>query len=93
MNMNWTGALVVAVSSLAIFGCGNEPVETTIAPALVGERGEKCEARNDCKSGLACIAGATGGICSKNDFDIVVAAKASAHATTTSTPNASMMTD
>jgi hypothetical protein len=42
-----------------------------LAPKEAGQRGEACQARNDCKSGLACIQG----VCSKNDFDISAEAK------------------
>lgn len=51
---------------LAFGGCGGGNETQTVAPASSGKRGERCESRNDCGSGLACI----GGICSKNDFPI-----------------------
>lgn len=52
---------------LALGACGPQQIE----PASQGGRGESCLARNDCKSGLACV----NQRCSKNDFDIKTTAK------------------
>jgi hypothetical protein len=42
-----------------------------VEPAAQGQRGEACQARNDCQAGLACILG----VCSKNDFQLTSSAK------------------
>ncbi|HVZ31642.1 MAG TPA: hypothetical protein VG963_04405, partial [Polyangiaceae bacterium] len=42
-----------------------------IEPATQGQRGEACQARNDCESGLACILG----VCSQDDFQLTSSAK------------------
>lgn len=60
------GTFVILSTS---FGCGGETQK--IQPSSLGQRGESCQARNDCASGLACISGT----CSRNDFDVSVTAK------------------
>lgn len=61
----------VALSSLCGFiGCSKDEAQK-VQPETRGERGENCQARNDCASGLACL----NGICAKNEFDIAVEAK------------------
>lgn len=50
----------------AVVGCSSGDTKQTVEPASHGQRGESCQARNDCQSGLACISG----VCSKNDFNI-----------------------
>jgi hypothetical protein len=54
---------------LAGASCSKDPEK--IEPEARGQRGESCQARNDCAKGLACISG----VCSKNDFDIAVKAR------------------
>jgi hypothetical protein len=54
--------------SVLLFQCKNEAQQ--IEPAAQGQRGEACQARNDCQSGLACILG----LCSKNDFELTSSA-------------------
>lgn len=68
MRMLWSLLLVVGIAGIA--SC-NKDTKTTVTPDGRGERGESCQARNDCGGGLACV----NGICSKNDFDISVNAK------------------
>jgi hypothetical protein len=56
----------------AFSACGGNSEKTQkTQPVALGQRGETCQARNDCAAGLACI----NGVCSKNDFDIAVSAK------------------
>ena len=64
----WARAAWPLLAVLVVVGC--DAVEE-VAPEARGQRGESCEARNDCESGLACI----NRVCSKNDFDITVSAK------------------
>jgi hypothetical protein len=52
-------------------GCSSNK-DTTVEPQSRGQRGESCQARNDCQSGLACI----NNVCSRNDFNISPQAKA-----------------
>lgn len=40
-------------------------------PSARGQRGESCQARNDCEGGLACV----NSLCVKNEFEISAAAK------------------
>src|SRR5262245_13114857 len=47
-----------------LWQCKDEPQQ--VAPATQGQRGEACQARNDCQAGLACIFN----VCSKNDFEL-----------------------
>ena len=68
MRMFWSLLLVVGIAGVA--SC-NKDTKTTVTPDGRGERGESCQARNDCGGGLACV----NGICSKNDFEISVNAK------------------
>jgi len=49
--------------------CESDPQK--VAPESRGQRGESCQARNDCASGLACISG----VCSRNDFEVEVSAR------------------
>jgi len=67
MRMLWSLLLVLGITGIA--SC-NQDTKTTVTPAGRGARGEACQARNDCKGGLACV----NGTCSKNDFDISVQA-------------------
>ena len=48
-------AMACAVCVLMMLGCDEEPQQ--VVPAQQGGRGESCQARNDCESGLACISG------------------------------------
>lgn len=61
-------ACVGLVSLLS--GCKSDGSQK-IAPASKSERGESCQARNDCVSGLACI----GGQCMLNEYPIAVDAR------------------
>ncbi|MFP4600703.1 MAG: hypothetical protein ACLFVJ_20785 [Persicimonas sp.] len=54
------------VLMLSAIGCSSEPDEVLMTPQQVGERGESCTARNDCKEGLACVRGT----CVRNDYAI-----------------------
>jgi len=68
MSKSW---MMVGVALIgALVGCDGDP--QLVKPATQGQRGEACQARNDCQSGLACTGA---GICSKNDFNITVTAK------------------
>ena len=68
MRMLWSLLIVFGITGIA--SCNGE-TKTTVTPDGRGERGETCEARNDCGGGLACV----NGTCSKNDFDVSVQAK------------------
>ena len=72
--MNRLAALLMTTAAFvgAFAACGGDDTETqTVQPQTRGERGESCEARNDCEAGLACI----NHTCSKNDFDVKSTAK------------------
>jgi hypothetical protein len=61
---------VLSVCSLfAVAGCSSDAQK--VQPETRGQRGENCQARNDCASGLACL----NHICSKNEFEVDVAVK------------------
>ena len=65
-------ALICALSvvvGLAFVGCGNDAQK--VQPETRGKRGERCQARNDCESGLACL----NSVCAKNDFGLTVLPK------------------
>ena len=51
-------------------GCSTDKAQK-VEPETRGKRGERCMARNDCESGLACL----NGVCAKNEFAIDVSAK------------------
>lgn len=72
------GGLVAAVA-FAFSGCSSSPQQ--IQPASRGQRGETCQARNECASGLACISG----VCAKNEFNIAPQAKMCAEIDCTTT--------
>jgi hypothetical protein len=61
--------LVSLLSAVAFTGCSKDAQK--IQPDTRGKRGENCQARNDCETGLACL----NGICAKNEFNIDVIAK------------------
>lgn len=63
-------ALCSMLSVVALGACSKDAT-TKVAPETQGQRGENCQARNDCVSGLACL----NGICAKNEFNIEVTAK------------------
>jgi hypothetical protein len=69
MGMRSLVALFSVVSLIAFAGCSKDP--TKVEPETRGKRGENCQARNDCQSGLACL----NGICATNEFSIGVAVK------------------
>jgi hypothetical protein len=61
---------------VALLGCGAllgacKDAAQQVQPLAQGQRGEACQARNDCEGGLACILG----VCSKNDFELTSSAK------------------
>jgi hypothetical protein len=62
-------ALLSLVSLCSLAGCSKDPQK--VEPETRGKRGENCQARNDCQSGLACL----NGICAQNEFSIDVAVK------------------
>lgn len=69
--LSWTYRIVWGLSGvLAVVACSSNDPKLT-APAQQGGRGESCQARNDCRDGLACVAN----VCSQNDFPITVTAK------------------
>jgi hypothetical protein len=65
---------LIGIGSLAFVfafvGCSKNEAQK-VAPETQGKRGERCQARNDCATGLACL----NNICAKNEFAIDVAAK------------------
>jgi hypothetical protein len=68
MKFKWIGA-ALAVAMACAAGCSEgDETQTTVEPQTRGQRGESCQARNDCQEGLACIAQT----CSRNDFDVDV---------------------
>lgn len=68
----FAGLLLTTAAFVGGFAaCGGDDEAQTVQPQTRGERGESCEARNDCVSGLACI----NHTCSKNDFDVKSTAK------------------
>ena len=68
MKLHGWLACVGLVSVLS--GCNSDDSQK-VAPANRSERGEACEARNDCVDGLACI----GGLCLLNEYPIAVQTK------------------
>lgn len=62
--------LAILALSFAFVGCESDKAQK-VQPETRGKRGERCMARNDCDSGLACL----NNICAKNEFDIDVSAK------------------
>lgn len=67
MKWHWLISIVSVVVVVSSCKSSTQKIE----PAGRGKRGESCQARNDCASGLACISFT----CSKNDFNIDVSAK------------------
>lgn len=61
---------VLVAFAFAFVGCASDEAQK-VQPEARGKRGEACQARNDCESGLACL----NQICSKNDFDVSVIPK------------------
>lgn len=61
--------LAFTTAALSAFACGTS--DNKVKPAAQGQRGESCEARNDCEPGLACVRN----VCTLNDFPITVTAK------------------
>ncbi|MET0793722.1 MAG: hypothetical protein ABW061_19540, partial [Polyangiaceae bacterium] len=61
--------LLSVVSLFSFVGCSKDP--TKVEPETRGQRGENCQARNDCQTGLACL----NGICGINEFSVGVAVK------------------
>jgi len=71
MKLKWIGA-AFAVLIAGAAGCSEgDETKTLVEPQAKGQRGESCQARNDCQDGLACIAGT----CSRNDFEVSVSPK------------------
>lgn len=69
MGLRAVVGLAAVVFGFAFVGCSKDPQK--IVPDTRGKRGERCQARNDCESGLACL----NNICSKNEFAIDVTPK------------------
>ena len=67
MKHLWT--LGIVGWGLLLLQCKDEAQQ--IEPATQGQRGEACQARNDCEQGLACILN----VCAKNDFELTSSAK------------------
>ena len=65
----YLGAVFVALAFVFV-GCSTDKAQK-VEPETRGKRGERCMARNDCDSGLACL----NGVCAKNEFAIDVSAK------------------
>lgn len=59
------GLLTVALA-FSFFGCRSDGAQK-VQPETRGKRGERCQARNDCDAGLACL----NGVCAKNEFSNV----------------------
>lgn len=68
MRMFWVALLCAGM--VGAVSCADDS-QQTVEPATRSARGESCQARNDCQSGLACV----NGTCSKNDFDVEVNSK------------------
>jgi len=66
--LSW--GIAASLIGLAAIGCSSSDT-SKVQPADRGGRGESCQARNDCASGLACV----NQRCTQNDFDIAVTAK------------------
>jgi hypothetical protein len=66
---SFLGAVFVALAFVFV-GCSTDKAQK-VEPETRGKRGERCMARNDCDSGLACL----NGVCAKNEFAIAVSAK------------------
>ena len=65
---HWWTLSICALGTL-FWQCSDEAQQ--VQPAAQGQRGEACQARNDCEQGLACILG----VCSRNDFELTSSAK------------------
>ena len=61
---------LVMLSGFLFVACGSDKAQR-VEPETRGKRGERCQARNDCEAGLACL----NGVCAKNDFGLTVAPK------------------
>jgi hypothetical protein len=61
--------VVVFAAAMAVVGCSSKP--QVVQPSQQGDRGESCQARNDCRQGLACLKNT----CEENDFPISVKTK------------------
>ncbi len=73
MKFRWTVRalmLVMLIGGFATTACKKDKT-SKIEPAARGQRGESCQARNDCASGLACI----DGTCTQDEFPIAVDAR------------------
>ena len=68
MKQMWTLGIIAGWALVAL-QCKDEAQQ--VQPVAQGQRGEACQARNDCQSGLACILN----VCSKNDFQLDSSAK------------------
>ena len=62
--------LLSVLLTLPFVACGSDKAQL-VQPETRGARGERCQARNDCEAGLACL----GGVCAKNDFGLTVVPK------------------
>jgi len=62
--------LISVALAFSLVACDTDKAQK-VEPETRGKRGERCMARNDCATGLACI----GGVCAKNEFEVDVSAK------------------
>lgn len=69
MGLRALVGIALLTFGFAFVGCSKDAQK--IAPDTRGKRGERCQARNDCESGLACL----NNTCSKNEFAIDVVPK------------------
>jgi hypothetical protein len=73
MRVHWMVralALLALVGGFATTACSKDKT-SKIEPEARGQRGESCQARNDCASGLACL----NGTCTQDEFPISVDAR------------------
>lgn len=66
---SFLGLISVALA-FTVVACDSDKAQK-VEPETRGKRGERCMARNDCATGLACI----GGVCARNEFEIDVSVK------------------
>lgn len=74
MKLGFWGVLapMLIVGAAISSGCSKDgKTESVVEPSAPGGRGESCRARNDCRSGLACISNT----CVQNEFNISPTAK------------------
>lgn len=62
---------LVALAALFMGACPEEELPQSFVPSTQGQKGETCEARNDCSKGLACV----NSVCVLNEFNIAATSK------------------